>query len=67
MNDINPREFGKLEAEVHSLRAQMTMLQSDVRALLELANKGRGGLWFGMTMVSGASAAIVWVINLFRG
>ena len=67
MNDIKPREFGRLEAEVHSLRTQVTALQADVRALLELANKGRGGLWFGMTIVSGASAAIVWVINMFRG
>lgn len=67
MNEIDPREFGKLEAEVHSLRAQMALLQHDVRQLLDLANKGRGGLWFGMTVVSGVSAAIAYMTNFLRG
>ena len=44
MSDIDPREFGRLEAEVNSLRAQVSSLQSDVRELLELANRSKGGL-----------------------
>ena len=52
MNDLDPREFGRLEAEVQSLRAQMTLLQNDVRELLELANKSKGGLWLGMSIAA---------------
>jgi hypothetical protein len=34
MSEINPREFGRLEAEVSSLRTQVTDLQKDMRELL---------------------------------
>jgi hypothetical protein len=33
-----------------------------VRALLELANRGKGGLWVGMAIVSAASALVSWVV-----
>lgn len=61
MTDIDPREFGRLEAEVHSLRAQVTSLQQDVRTLLEMANKSKGGLWAGMTIASMLGGLISWV------
>ena len=31
MTEIDPREFGRLQAEGHSLRAQVASLQQDVR------------------------------------
>jgi len=61
MTEIDPREFGRLEAEVHSLRAQVTALQQDVRTLLEMANKSKGGLWAGMTIASMLGGLISWV------
>lgn len=61
MTEIDPREFGRLEAEVHSLRAQVTSLQQDVRTLLEMANKSKGGLWAGMTIASMLGGLISWV------
>ena len=61
MSDIDPREFGKLEAEVQSLRAQMTLLQNDVRELLELANKSKGGLWLGMSIAAALGSIVSWV------
>jgi hypothetical protein len=63
MNDINPREFGRLEAEVHSLRTQVTDLQKDMRELLELANRSRGGLWVGMSMAAGLGAVFSWIVG----
>lgn len=62
-NMIDPREFGRLEAEVHSLRAQVTALQEDVRTLLELANRSKGGLWTGMTLASMLGGLVSWVIS----
>jgi uncharacterized protein YlxW (UPF0749 family) len=58
---IDPREFGRLEAEVHSLRQQVANLQDDVRKLLEMANKGKGGLWAGMTIASTLGAIVTWI------
>jgi hypothetical protein len=61
MSDIDPREFGRLEAEVHSLRTQVSALQSDVRELLELANRSKGGLWLGMSIAAVAGSVVSWV------
>lgn len=51
-NEINPRDFGRVEAEVQALQTQVTALTTKVDALLELANKGRGGFWVGMSIAS---------------
>ena len=63
MSDIDPREFGRLEAEVHSLRTQVSSLQSDVRELLELANRSKGGLWVGMSISATLGGAVSWVVT----
>ena len=39
-------------------------MERNVEELLALANKGRGGLWFGMTVVSGASAVVGYIISI---
>lgn len=67
MTEIDPREFGRLEAEVHSLRAQVTSLQQDVRKLLEMANKSKGGLWAGMTIASMLGGLVSWIATHFPG
>jgi hypothetical protein len=52
MAEIDARDFGRLEAQVDSLQLQVSQLSTDVKALLELANKGKGGIWIGMTIAS---------------
>ena len=34
--------------------------------LVALANKGRGGLWFGMSIVSGASVIVGYLLNYWK-
>jgi hypothetical protein len=63
MTEIDPREFGRLEAEVHSLRAQVTSLQQDVRTLLEMANQSKGGIWVGMTIASMLGGLVSWIAS----
>jgi hypothetical protein len=36
-------------------------MQTDIRTLLEMANKSKGGLWAGMTMASMLGGAVSWV------
>lgn len=60
---IDPREFGRLEAEVKLLMHQVTALQADVKTLLELANRGRGGFWVGMSIASALGAALMWATD----
>lgn len=61
MSDIDAREFGKLEAQVESLQKEMHSLSQDVKALLELANKGKGGFWMGMTIASFMGGIVTFV------
>jgi len=52
MDDVSAREFGRLEAQVESLQTEVHSLSKDVKCLLELANKSKGGFWMGMTIAS---------------
>ena len=63
MSDIDAREFGKLEAQVESLQKEMHTLSQDVKALLELANKGKGGFWMGMTIASFMGGIITFIAD----
>lgn len=63
MTEIDPREFGRLEAEVQSLRNQVSSMQNDIRTLLEMANKSKGGLWAGMTIASMLGGLASWVLG----
>ena len=61
MSDIDARDFGKLEAQVASLQTEVHQLASDVRELLELANKSKGGFWMGMTIASMAGGFVTFI------
>ena len=52
MSDIDPREFGKLEAQVEALQAEVHGLRQDIKLLLEMANKSKGGFFVGMAIAS---------------
>jgi hypothetical protein len=65
MSDIDARDFGKLEAQVEALQTEVHSLSKDVKALLELANKGKGGFWMGMTIASFMGGAITFVADRF--
>jgi len=67
MSDIDARDFGKLEAQVEALQKEMHILSTDVKALLELANKSKGGFWMGMTIASAIGGFITFVADrIFR-
>lgn len=61
MSEIDARDFGKLEAQVASLQTEVHQLANDVKALLELANKSKGGFWMGMTIASMAGGFITFI------
>ena len=63
MSDIDARDFGKLEAQVEALQKEMHSLSTDVKALLELANKGKGGFWMGMTIASFMGGIVTFIVD----
>jgi hypothetical protein len=52
MTEIDPREFGKLEAQVEALQAEVSAMRDDIKALLEMANRSKGGFFVGMAIAS---------------
>ena len=52
MSDIDPREFGKLEAQVEALQTEVHAMREDIKALLEMANRSKGGFFVGMAIAS---------------
>lgn len=52
MAEIDPREFGKLEAQVASLQLEVSAMRDDIKQLLEMANKSKGGMFVGMAIAS---------------
>ena len=65
MDDVSAREFGRLEAQVDSLQIEVSDLRKDVKCLLELANKSKGGFWMGMTIASLIGGGITFFMDRF--
>lgn len=67
MSDIDARDFGKLEAQVEALQKEMHILSTDVKTLLEMANKSKGGLWVGMSLASFGGGVVTFIADrLFK-
>jgi len=63
MSEIDPREFGKLEAQVELMQSEIHALRNDVKQLLEMANKSKGGFWMGMTIASTLGGVLTFVAD----
>ena len=63
MSDIDARDFGKLEAQVEALQKEVHTLSQDVKTLLELANKSKGGFWMGMTIASAVGGLLTFIAD----
>jgi hypothetical protein len=63
MSEIDPREFGKLEAQVEALQSEVHAMRSDIRQLLEMANKSKGGFWVGMSIASALGGVVTFVAD----
>jgi hypothetical protein len=63
MAEFDMFKFGGLVQQVETLQAKVDDMDRDIKELLELANKSRGGFWMGMAVVS----AISGIISFFAG
>ena len=63
--DIDPVKYGVLWEKVDQLTQKVDKLEEGMEELLALANKGRGGFWVGMMVVSGISSIIGFATHYF--
>ena len=66
--DIDPKDFGALEADVRTLTMEVRLLRAEMAAVNAAINQGKGGLWM-LMLVAGAlrSGITLEVKKLFRG
>jgi hypothetical protein len=65
--EIDPVKYGVLWERVTQMDKKIDKMEGQIAELLELANKGKGGFWMGMTIASSVGAAVAWVAGHMRG
>ena len=63
--EIDPVKYGQLWEKVDQLTQKVDKLEDGMEELLALANKGRGGFWVGMMVVSALSTFIGFISHYF--
>lgn len=54
-------KFGGLVNQVEHLQAKVDSMDKDIKELLELANRSKGGFWMGMTVASIVGGFITYI------
>ena len=65
-NEIDLVKYGVLWQKVQDMDKKMDKVERQLEELVALANKGRGGLWFGMTIVSSVSVVVGYLLNYWK-
>lgn len=60
---IDPREFGRLEADVAQLKADVNEMRRDLKTLLDMASRGKGVLWLGIGVASTLGGAATYLAD----
>ena len=64
--EIDLVRYGVLWQKVQDMDKKMDRVETQIDELLALANKGKGGLWFGMSVVSGISIVVGYLVSLWK-
>jgi hypothetical protein len=65
--EIDPVKYGVLWERVTQMDKKIDKMEGQIEELLELANKGKGGFWMGMTIASSVGAVVAWFAGHLRG
>jgi hypothetical protein len=64
--EVDLVKYGVLWQKVQDMDKKMDKVERQLEELVALANKGRGGFWFGMTFVSAMSAVVGYFLNNWK-
>jgi hypothetical protein len=65
MGEIDPVKVGVMWQKMETMEREVSELRDDVKTLLALANKSKGGLWAGIMIVSAVSSAVGFLSHYF--
>lgn len=63
--NIDLVQYGQLISKVNLMEKKIDDMEKDLKALLELANKSKGGFWMGMIIASGVSGFVGFLTSIF--
>jgi len=66
MGNIDPIEYGRLTAQVDNLTCKVESMETDIKELLALANKSKGGFWMGMSIASLVGGLLTWLLTYWN-
>ena len=65
--EIDLVKYGVLWQRVQEMNKKMDKMENQIDKLLALANKSKGGLWLGMSIASGFSALVGFMVSHIKG
>ena len=65
--DFDPVKYGVLWQRVQEMDKKMDKMENQIDQLLALANKSKGGFWFGLSIISGISAFVGFIVSHIKG
>lgn len=65
-SEIDPVKYGVLWQKVQDMDKKVDKMERQLEQLLELANKSKGGLWFGMSIMSAISVVVGYIISAWK-
>lgn len=64
--EIDPVKYGVLWQRVQDMDKKIDKMERQLDDLIALANRSKGGLWFGMAIASAVSGLIGFFVNAVR-
>lgn len=62
-SEIDPVKYGVLWQKVQDMDKKIDKMERQLEELVALANKGKGGFWFGMLIASAASGLMGYLLT----
>jgi hypothetical protein len=63
MSEIDPQEFGALQADVRNLTTEIHLLRGEMAQVNAAINQGKGGLWMAMIAAGSVASAFTLMIK----
>lgn len=64
--EIDPVSYGKMQQQVQEMSKKVDKMEEQIDKLVELANRSKGGLWLGMTVLAVVSSVAGFLGAIFR-
>lgn len=66
-SEIDPVKYGVLWQRVQDMDKKMDKMERQLEELVALANRSKGGLWFGMSVASAVSGMAGFFFSHWKG